>query len=132
MLLMAAVLTASMNVNLDLGALIKRQQIQEPKATCGIVTVGYRFRGKPGQEFRYAGDTYQIPAEGVVELIADKRRTSYTINSKSLPLDVWPRDAFGFRDVPLPTPTVQTSQIDGAELPLERVTPVASSTSISR
>ena len=104
MLILAAVLTASMNVDLDLGALIKRSQRKEPTVTCGIVTVGYRFRGKPGQEFRYAGDSYEIPKEGWVELIADRRRTSYAIHGRSLPLEVWPRDPFGFRDIPLPSP----------------------------
>jgi hypothetical protein len=105
MLILAAVLTASMNVDLNLASLIKRSQTKEPAATCGIVTVGYRFRGKPGQEFRYAGDTYEIPREGWVELIADRRRTSYAIHGRSLPLEVWPRDPFGFRDIPLPSPT---------------------------
>lgn len=104
MLILAAVLTASMNVDLNLASLIKRSQLKEPAVTCGIVTVGYRFRGKPGQEFRYAGDSYEIPKEGSVELIADKRRTSYAINGRSLPLEVWPRDPFGFRDIPLPSP----------------------------
>ncbi|HEV7763903.1 MAG TPA: hypothetical protein VGQ76_02775 [Thermoanaerobaculia bacterium] len=103
MLLLAAVLTASMNIDLDLSTLIKRSQVKEPTVTCGIVTVGYRFRGKPGQTFRYAGDKYEIPEEGSVELIADRRRTTYAIDGKSLPLDVWPRDPFGFRDVPLPS-----------------------------
>ena len=104
LVLAAAVLTASININLDLTPIIRRGQAKEPNVTCGIVTVGYRFRGKPGQEFRYAGDTYQIPDDGVVELIADKRRTTYAIQGRSLPLDVWPRDPFGFRDIPLPSP----------------------------
>jgi len=109
MFLLAAVLTASMNVDLNLSVLIKRQQVQEPVATCGIKTVGYRFRGKAGQEFQYAGDKYQIPAEGWVELIADRGRTTYAISGKTLPLDVWPRDPFGFRDIPLPSPATQLS-----------------------
>ena len=111
MLVLAVVLTASMNVDLNLASLIKRSQKSEPAVTCGIVTVGYRFRGKPGQEFRYAGDTYEIPKEGWVELIADRRRTSYAINGRSLPLDVWPRDPVGFRDIPLPSPITSN---DGA------------------
>lgn len=112
MILLAAVLTASMTVDLDLTALIKRSQVKEPTVTCGIVTVGYRFRGKPGQEFRYAGDTYEVPEEGWVELIADKRRTTYAINGRSLPLDVWPRDPFGFREIPLPSPTATNHEGD--------------------
>lgn len=105
MILLAVALTASLNVDIDLTALIRRGQQSEPKATCNISTVGYRFRGTPGQSFRYAGDTYEIPAEGWVELIADARRTTYAIDGQSLPLDVWPRDQFGFREVPLPNPT---------------------------
>jgi len=104
MLVLAAVLTASISVDVNLVSLIRRSQLKEPAVTCGIVTVGYRFRGKPGQEFRYAGDKYEIPAEGWVELIADRRRTTYAIHGRSLPLDVWPRDPFGFRDIPLPSP----------------------------
>ncbi len=103
MFMLAAVLTASITVDLDLVSLIRRTQLKEPAVTCGIVTVGYRFRGKPGQEFRYAGDTYEIPKEGWVELIADRRRTTYAIHGRSLPLEVWPRDPFGFRDIPLPS-----------------------------
>lgn len=104
MILLAVALTASINVDIDLTALIRRGQQNAPKATCNISTVGYRFRGTPGQQFRYAGDTYEIPAEGWVELIADARRTTYAISGQSLPLDVWPRDQFGFREVPLPAP----------------------------
>lgn len=111
MLMLAVVLTASMNVDLNLATLIRRSQPKEPTVTCGIVTVGYRFRGKPGQEFRYAGDKYEIPREGWVELIADRRRTTYAINGRSLPLDVWPRDPFGFRDIPLPSPTTMNEGV---------------------
>ena len=110
LILAAAALTASMNIDLNLGALIQRSRLKEPTVTCGIVTVGYRFRGKPGQEFRYAGDTYEIPKEGWVELIADRRRTSYAIHGRSLPLDVWPRDPFGFREIPLPSPKPSTEE----------------------
>jgi hypothetical protein len=92
-----------MNVDVDLTALIARSQARDPQVTCGIVTVGYRFRGKPGQQFRYAGDSYVVPEEGWVELIADKRRTTYAVNGRSIALDVFPRDPFGFRDIPLPT-----------------------------
>ena len=111
MLIAAVVLTASMNIDLNLSTLIKRSQVKEPTVTCGIATVGYRFHGKAGQEFRYAGDKYEIPEEGWVELIADRRRTSYAIEGKSLPLDVWPRDPFGFRDVPLPSASAPASEM---------------------
>jgi hypothetical protein len=103
MFLLAVALTASINIDIDLTSLLRRGNRSEPKATCNISTVGYRFRGTPGQEFRYAGDTYEIPAEGWVELIADKRRTSYAVNGQSLAIVETPRDPFGFRDVLLPT-----------------------------
>jgi hypothetical protein len=103
-MLAAAVLTASIHVDLDLSRLIHRAQTAAPQATCGITTVGYRFRGKPGQQFRYAGDSYSVPPEGWVELIADRKRSTYAIEGRTLPLDVWPRDQFGFRDIPLPSP----------------------------
>jgi hypothetical protein len=104
MLLLATVLTASINIELDLGALLHRTAVKAPAVTCGISTVGYRFQGKPGQQFRYAGDTYEVPGEGWVELIADKRRTTYSFEGRTLPLEVWPKNQFGFREVPLPTP----------------------------
>ena len=104
MILAAALLTASISVEVDLGALFKRANaVQAPTVTCNISTVGYRFVGKPGQEFRYAGDTYTVPGEGTIELIAAPRRTTYAIDGRSLPLEVWPRDQFGFREVPLPS-----------------------------
>lgn len=106
MIVAAAILTASISLEVDLGALFKRAKaVESPGVTCGISTVGYRFMGKPGQEFRYAGDTYKVPGTGSIELIAAPRRTSYAINGRSLPLEVWPRDQFGFREVPLPSPT---------------------------
>ena len=105
MILAAAILTASINVEIDLGALFKRAAaVQSPTVTCGISTVGYRFVGKPGQEFRYAGETWKVPIHGSIELIASPRRKTYAFEGRSLPLEVWPRDQFGFREVPLPSP----------------------------
>src|SRR5215212_1458979 len=101
MLVLAIALTASINVEIDLGALVRRaNKVQSPSVTCGISTVGYRFVGKAGQQFRYAGDTYTVPAEGSIELIAHPRKTTYAVAGRSLPLEVWPRDQFGFREVP--------------------------------
>ena len=108
MLLLAAALTASLNIEIDLGALVRRgAKAQAPAVTCNIATVGYRFVGKAGQQFRYAGDTYTVPEDGTIELIAHPRRATYAINGRSLPLEVWPRDQFGFREVPLPSPADQ-------------------------
>lgn len=103
MFLIAAALTASISIDLDLTKLLRKSQVQEPSGiTCNIKTVGYRFVGTPGRKFAYAGDTWTIPAEGSIELIADRRRTTYAIEGKSLPLDGSPRDQFGFREVALP------------------------------
>jgi hypothetical protein len=105
MIVAAAALTLAIQFDLDLGA-FKRKAEPAPKVTCGITTVGYRFVGKPGQAFRYAGDTYVVPEEGEIELIAARHKSSYNIADKSLPLDVWPLDQFGFRTVPLPSPAI--------------------------
>jgi hypothetical protein len=102
MLILAAALTLGINIELDLGALIRHHDRPVPKVTCGIKTVGYRFMGKPGQQFRYAGDTWTVPNEGWIELIADARRTTYSFDGRTLPLEVWPLDPFSFRRVPLP------------------------------
>jgi len=109
MILLATILTASISVELDLGALLHRNTVNAPTVTCGISTVGYRFTGNPGQEFRYAGDTYQVPAEGSVELIAARGRTTYSYDGASLPLEVWPKNQFGFREVSLPSSNTTTT-----------------------
>lgn len=103
MLLAAASLTAAIYLEIDLGSLFKAQQ-QNPdaKVTCGIRTVGYRFWGKPGQTFQYAGDRYTIPEEGWIELIADRRKTTYRVHNQSLPLENLPLNQFGFGEVTLP------------------------------
>lgn len=102
MILAAATLTAAIALEIDLGALVQWHRTRAPKVTCGIRTVGYRFSGKPGQTFRYAGDTYTIPAEGWIELIADRHKTTYSIQNQTLPLDGFPLNQFGFGEVPLP------------------------------
>ena len=90
------------SVDIDLRGLIGRLEPRTPpKVTCGIETVGYRFIGPAGRKLRYAGDTYEIEQDGDLELIADKRRRTYAVDGRSLPLDVWPKDAFGFREVPV-------------------------------
>ena len=71
--------------------------------TCGIFTVGYRWRGLPGDEFEYARKRWQIEADGDIELLASPRYTTYKADGKVLPLDVWPRDQFGIRETRLPT-----------------------------
>ena len=58
------------------------------------------FVGTPGATFVYAGDQYSIPASGWVELLSSEK-VYLAANGRSLPLDVWPIDAFGTRTVPL-------------------------------
>ena len=102
MILVVALLTASIQVEIDLGPLFRANAQRPGKVVCGISTVGYRFVGKEGQRFRYAGDTYVIPAEGWIELLADRNRTTYSIRGRSVQIDESPRDQFGFRTVVLP------------------------------
>lgn len=104
MLIAAATLILSINLELDFTSLMKKARTAEVRGlTCGIKTVGYRFVGVPGQTFRYEGDEYAVPAGGAIELISSRRKVAeYQANGHTLPLDVWPIDQFGFRTVPLP------------------------------
>lgn len=94
-------------VDLDLTPLIEalRQRPAYGATACGISTVGYRFVGEAGQRFRYAGDTYEIERDGATELIAARHRKTYAVEGRILPLEVWPRDQFGFREARLPKRT---------------------------
>lgn len=105
MIVLAAALTLGINLEIDLGALIRRNQPKgAPEVTCGIKTVGYHFTGKPGQQFRYAGETFTIPREGFVEVVALKRVTTYSVDGRELPLDdgISALDSFSFRWISLP------------------------------
>ena len=71
-----------------------------PAPICHSGTVSYRFVGTPGATFVYSGTRYAIPATGWVELLG--AQTIYlAANGRTLPLDVWPLDAFGTRTVPV-------------------------------
>jgi len=70
--------------------------------TCNIKTVGYRFVGKAGQSFRYAGNEFTVPATGSIELVSSRKKTTYEIAGGELQLDVWPADKFGIRTIALP------------------------------
>jgi hypothetical protein len=104
MMLIAAVLTAGISIEFDLTALLQRIRHESPGVTCGISTVGYRFIGRTGQRFRYSGETFIVPGEGWVELIADPRRKSYAFEGRTIDIEASPADPFGFRDVQLPVP----------------------------
>jgi hypothetical protein len=62
--------------------------------------VSYKFVGAPGATFTYAGARYSVPASGWIELI-DSGKVYLAANGRTLPLDVWPIDAFGTRTVPV-------------------------------
>ncbi|HYI08323.1 MAG TPA: hypothetical protein VEK57_04575 [Thermoanaerobaculia bacterium] len=103
-LLLAAFL--SINIELDLTPLLMRLAKQAPApvgATCGLKITGFRFVGKSAQTFDYAGETYEIGAEGFVELMADPRpRMTYRISGVAVAIPVAPPDQFGFVVVRLP------------------------------
>lgn len=103
MIILAAALTLGINLEIDLGALVRRhQQQQTPTVTCGIKVVGYHFTGKPGQEFKYAGETFTIPREGFVEVISVPRVSTYGVAGRDLPLDDGsPLDGFSLRWISL-------------------------------
>ena len=75
-----------------------------PVVTCHSGTVSYRFMGTPGSTFTYGGTRYAVPSSGSIELVSEGAGKDYlAANGRSLPLDVWPIDAFGTRTVPLQT-----------------------------
>jgi hypothetical protein len=74
-----------------------------PVVTCHTGTVSYKFTGTPGATFTYAGAKYSVPASGWIELI-DSGKVYLAANGRTLPLDVWPIDAFGTRTVPVQQP----------------------------
>lgn len=109
MIIAAAALTLGISLEIDLTALIRRHDRKAPEATCGIKVVGYHFAGKPGQEVRYAGETFTIPKEGFIEVISLPRVTTYVADGRTLPLEdgVSPLDGFSFRWITLPTSPVK-------------------------
>src|SRR5689334_20963274 len=97
---MTALLVAALATQLHFGSILHRGTTA-PVPSCGITTVSYHFVGAPGTPFRYEGADYVIPAGGSIELLAGKHSTEYQVAGKQLPLEVWPRDAFGTRTVPV-------------------------------
>ena len=106
-MLLAAVLTLGINVEIDLSVLLRRYD-KSPNLTCGIKVVGYHIAGAPGQKFGYGGETFTIPREGFIELIAMPRVKEYEFSGKKLPLEdgVSPLDGFSFRWITLPAAVV--------------------------
>jgi hypothetical protein len=108
-MLLAAVLTLGINIEIDLGALIRHHDLKAPAVTCGIKVVGYHIAGQPGQRFGYAGETFTIPREGFIEVISLPRVKHYSVEGRKLPLEdgVSPLDGFSFRWITLPASPVQ-------------------------
>ena len=103
MLILAAALTASLTMEAARAAVTTTPaQKAGAKVTCGIKTVGYRFRGVPGQQFRYANGAYAVPASGSIELEANSREATYVLAGRSISISQSQADDFGIRDVILP------------------------------
>lgn len=95
MLILAAVLSLNLNV-----PVFTSETPKTPTPVCHITTTSHKFVGAPGTKFRYDGDTFTVPARGWIELVATKA-TTYELNGRQLPLNVFPRDAFGTETVQL-------------------------------
>jgi hypothetical protein len=109
---MIPVLIAALAININLSSLTHRSATASvPSPTCHISTVSYLFVGEPGTEFTYDGERFVVPATGSVELIAGRHPADVVVAGRHLPLDLWPRDQFGMRTVPLPKPAVADASI---------------------
>lgn len=108
--MLAVVLAVGLSIDIDLGVLFRQyKKMPGSEAVCGIKVVGYHIAGTPGQQFDYARETFTIPAEGYIEVIAAPRVKHFTFEGKRLPLDGdGPLDAFSFLYINLPL-----SQIKG-------------------
>jgi hypothetical protein len=108
---------------ITLAALLHHSPVTAP--VCHKGTVSYKFVGTPGATFMYAGERFSIPADGSIELLTSE--TVYlAANGRSLPLDVWPIDAFGTRTVP-----VQTTPPDASAEQVAPVNPLNTITTIN-
>jgi hypothetical protein len=101
---------------ITLAALLHRSPVAAP--VCHSGTVSYKFVGTPGATFTYAGDRYSIPANGSIELLTSEK-VYLAANCRTLPLEVWPIDAFGTRTVP-----VQAGQASDSEPQTAPVNPL--------
>ncbi len=94
---------ALLAIKLNVASLFGKPNLHESKVTCHIKTVSYKFVGQPGFTFLYAGEQYSVPASGWIELLAVGGPAVYRVGARELPLEVWPKDEFGTRTVPLPS-----------------------------
>ena len=97
---MTPLLVAALATQLHFASIFHRGATVAPP-TCNITTVSYRFVGTPGTAFRYDGANYVIPANGSIEILAGRHSNDYEHAGRHLPLEVWPRDDFGTRTVPV-------------------------------
>lgn len=96
------ILAALLSINIDLTAIFDRAPKSAPTPTCHIETVSHKFVGKPGTPFRYQGETFRIPQSGWIELVAQPKATTYEVAGRELPLNVFPKDAFGTETIVIP------------------------------
>ena len=88
-----------------------------PVVTCHTGTVSYKFVGAPGATFAYGGTKYLVPNSGWIELLSERDDKVYlAANGRTLPLDVWPIDAFGTRTVPLQDASTTPARSDNAPI----------------
>src|SRR5437773_5539465 len=101
---------------ITLAALLHRSPAA-PVPVCHTGTVSYRFTGAPGSTFTYGGTQYSVPRSGSIELLSEGADKAYlAANGRTLPLDVWPIDAFGTRTVPLQTTQSAPAASDSAPI----------------
>ena len=103
---------------ITLAALLHHAPTAAP--VCHTDTVSYKFVGTPGATFTYAGGRYSIPRNGAIELLSSEK-VFLASNGHSVPLDVWPMDAFGTRTVPVPTESDSTAEQTAPVNPLNTV-----------
>ncbi len=97
---------------ITLAALLHGTPAPAPAVHCLKGTVSYKFVGTPGTTFTYGGTRYAVPASGWVELLSERDGKGYlAANGRTLPLDVWPIDAFGTRTVSLQQPDAPAGDI---------------------
>ena len=112
MMIPAALL--AIHLTFDLGPKGASHSNRPPVVTCHKGAVSYKFVGTPGTTFMYAGDSYTIPIEGWIELVADAHASDYVLAGNRLPVDVGPMDEFGARTVNVPMPGDPSLQSGGA------------------
>lgn len=108
-------LIAALTVSLNIGKVLQKNvPVVEPKPTCHVRVVSHKFVGQPTSVFTFAGEQYEIPATGWIELISEKHVDTYEYNGRTLPLKVFPLDAFGTETIHLPKKMVyQNGAHDG-------------------